>query len=211
VLIVTQCSSRKSDVELFPNAPVVDLPSKLPETGRILLEGRRRFLRGLSGLPVTALSLYDGHEYRAMDRRLVYEALLRGSAELLILSGGYGLVHPLERVKGYDVRMDSRLAAAWIELGLHRALEEFIELARVQEVYGLFTKSSAYSRLFRAVNWGRLGSAGLRRAAVISPTGCGSPTKSLRALGLTVNYLVARVRLPSQRELGCLLVAEDLL
>ncbi len=202
-LIVTQCCKRKSEVELFPGAPEVDLPALLPETGDLLRAGRRSVLGGLTGSTVTALSLYDGWEYRAMDKRLIYKAIMGGVIELLIISGGYGVVHPLERVRPYEAQMTPALAKKWLEIGLPKVLEEFVAVSGVERVYGLFTASSQYSKIFRDVNWTSLKSAGVELVKLVRPVRCAYASKSLEALGLAVNALASGRGLPSPRDVGC--------
>ena len=139
-LVVTQCCKSKSSLELFPSS--IDLLSRIPRTRSIVERGRCLFQQHVYGTkPVTALSLYVGHEYRALDKQLVYRRLAQGSLDLLIISACYGVVHGPEKASEYELAMDRRVASTWLKLGLPQVLEEYVARLRPRRVYGLFTKT----------------------------------------------------------------------
>ena len=105
-LIVIQCCKSKNTVELYPDHSH-DLYRQIPVTRRILERAVKHFMDegviDVDSNPVTALSLYTGHFYsvEGLKDRMV-EELLNGRYDFLIMSAGYGFVHPLQRVYEYD-------------------------------------------------------------------------------------------------------------
>ena len=159
-------------------------------------------LGGLTGSTVTALSLYDGWEYRAMDKRLIYKAIMGGVIELLIISGGYGVVHPLERVRPYEAQMTPALAKKWLEIGLPkvwRSSSRFLVWSGSTDCSPRLLSIPRSSEM----STGPLTSCGRELIKLVRPVRCTYASKSLEALGLAVNALASGRGLPSPRDVGC--------
>jgi len=159
-LVVFQCCKKKSDVELYPDDDF-DLAARIPRTKRILEDAVMKFsldgIIDISSRPVTALSRYDGHFYSIPRlRSSVAHEVRRGPYQFLIMSAGYGFVHPFQRIRMYEQRMTGKITRYWLNVGLPRVFEEFIETCKFRKVYGFFSKSADYRKIFEAVNWRRL-------------------------------------------------------
>lgn len=159
-LIIIQCCKSKSLVELYPDHSH-DLYKQIPKTRRILERGVKYFIEDgvidVNSKLVTALSLYAGHFYsvEGLKKRIV-EELLHGRCDFLIMSAGYGFVHPFQRVHDYDQRMSGAVTSYWLNNSLPSVLSEYVENGRFQYVYGFFSKSADYRRIFEKVEWGDL-------------------------------------------------------
>lgn len=161
-LVIFQCCKKKRDVELYPNDNF-DLESHIPKTKEILEKAVTQFSRegiiDVSSRPVTALSRYDGHFYNTPHLRArVADEVRHGPYQFLIMSAGYGLAHPFQRIYKYEQRMVGKITRYWLNVGLPEVLEEFIETYRFKKVYGFFSKSADYRKIFAAVSWSRLNS-----------------------------------------------------
>ena len=159
-LVVLQCCKSKEDVELYPNENY-NLAETIPRTYRILDEAITRFTRegiiGISSNRVTALSLYQGHFYRVpgLKSKIVQE-IRCGPYQFLIMSAGYGIVHPFQRINNYESRMTGRITRYWLESGLPLVIEEFVKNGGYTQVFGFFSKSSDYLKIFEDVDWRNL-------------------------------------------------------
>ena len=157
-LIVIQCCKSKNTVELYPDH-LHDLYRQIPVTRRILERAVKHFMDegviDVDSNPVTALSLYTGHFYsvEGLKDRMV-EELLNGRYDFLIMSAGYGFVHPFQRIHNYDQEMKDRVTNYWLSEGLPRVLGEYVKNLGFQYVYGFFSKSADYRRIFEEVEWG---------------------------------------------------------
>ncbi len=160
-----------------------------------LLVGRRVFNKYVTGVKdVTALSLYNGLEYRVLNKRLVYEKYLSKEIDFLIISGGYGIVHGFEKIRDYNVQLNRRVLRVWLGLGLDKILANYIVNKDVEEVYGFFTRTSNY----RAVYYKALKIAKHKKAYIVEPSICLYPSGlySLRCLGQLVNNLLEYNEIP---------------
>ena len=111
----------------------------------------------ISSKPIMALSRYDGHFYNTQGLRLkVAEGIRHGPYEFLIMSAGYGFIHPFQRIHKYEQRMSGKATRYWLNIGLSRVLEEFLETGRYRRVYGFFSKSGDYRKNFEGVNWDKI-------------------------------------------------------
>jgi len=134
---------------------------RLPQTWKILEEAVERFSeRGIINTdspPVTALSLYNGHFYRAPGfRSRVAEEIRKENCDFVIISAGYGLVYPFQRIHNYEQEMRGHVTRYWLGKGLSRVLTEFVETGGYKSVYGFFSKTADYRRIFSSVYWRRL-------------------------------------------------------
>lgn len=159
-LVIFQCCKKKANTELYPDEDF-DLTARVPRTKGILLGAMKRFSsKGVidtSSKPITALSRYDGHFYNAPGlRSKVAEEIRHGPSEFLIMSAGYGFVHPFQRIHDYEQRMTGTTTGYWLSVGLPRVLQEFLETGGYRKAYGFFSKSADYRKIFERVNWRRL-------------------------------------------------------
>lgn len=159
-LIIFQCCKKKGDIELYPDEDF-DLATRLPRTKNILKSSVDRFSHegviDTSSRLVTALSRYDGHFYNTPGlRSKVAEEIRYGSFQFLIMSAGYGFVHPFQKIRKYEQRMTGKITRYWLNVGLPSVLEEFLEAGRYKNAYGFFSKSADYRKIFEEVSWHRL-------------------------------------------------------
>ena len=150
-LIITQCSKRKKPIELFNiSVSVLDI---LRETRENLVRGRKYFEKYVYGSKLTtALSLYNGVLYRELDKKLVYDKFLSGKIDFIIVSAAYGIVHAFEKIREYELRMNREVAETWLKMGLPKVLEEYIIRTNADSVYGFFTKTSYYAKIYGSIN-----------------------------------------------------------
>ena len=126
VLMVTQCCAKKREVELFQGMDQSVLNVVSPRYANILMRGRELLKKNIyGGRDVTALSLYDGFEYRVLDKWLVKEKYLIGEVDFVIISAGYGVVHAFERIRAYDAVMKGRVLRLWLSLGLPEIIANY--------------------------------------------------------------------------------------
>ena len=196
ILIVTQCSARKTSRELFKTS--IDFLSKIPETKEVLLRGRRKFEKHVYGVkPVTALSLYNGYLYRALNKHLVYREILAGKIDFIIISAAYGIVHALEKIKEYELKMDGKTAKYWLNTGLPKVLEEYIEKTKPKEVHGFFTKTGNYTKIYTNTNLTKLKNI-VEKYTLTTPSQCKGTAKTLTTIGKTINKLITQGKIPTK-------------
>ena len=159
-LAIFQCCKRKDGVEQFPKENF-NMESKIPKTKHILRKAIVTFSQ--EGIietdtePMTALSRYNGHFYSVLGfRRKVAEEIRHGPSDFLIMSAGYGFVHPFQRIYKYEQRMTGRVTRYWLNIGLPRVLEELVETGKFKYIYGFFSKSADYRKIFEEVSWSSL-------------------------------------------------------
>lgn len=197
ILIITQCCFRKRAVELFPeiSRSVLDIISE--DNVRALIRGRELLKDCIYGSrDVTALSLYDGFEYKALNKWLIKRAILNSEVDLIIVSAGYGLVHAFERVRAYNAVMKGDVLRLWLSVGLPGVIADYAIRSSAEVVYGFFTKSSGYVEIFRRVAR-RMRTAGLD-VKLVSPVVCRGTSRVLTALGLGINELVRGGSVPEE-------------
>jgi len=138
---------------------------------------------------VTALSLYVGHEYEALDKRLVYDFYIKGVVDFAIISAGYGIVHAFEKIREYEAYMDREAVKTWMSLGLPTIIADYITNTRPREVYGFFSKTSGYQEIYREV--ARHMPEGIEtRMYIAYPESCKGIPNIMRALGYAINNLI---------------------
>jgi len=157
-LIILQCCKSKSINENYPNE-YYDLLKHVPYTHEVLEKGIKKLTReGIINnltLPVSALGLYTGHFYRTPNiKRMIANEIKHGPYQFLIMSAGYGFVHPFQKIHNYEARMAGKLTTYWLRNGLPRVLQEFS--SKYKRVYGVFSKSADYKKIFEHVNWNEL-------------------------------------------------------
>ena len=98
----------------------------------------------VNGLPTPALWLYKGFLYGQLDKTLLAESMADGSFDVVILSGGYGLTHAYEKIKGYEATMDEYYDD-WDRERLPDVLKQYIELTKPDNVIAFFTHNNVGS------------------------------------------------------------------
>ncbi len=192
LLVVTQCCKAKAERELFPQVARSVLEGLDERHRALLLEGRGRLYGAVyGGRRVSALSMYSGHLYRALDRRLVLKGFLEGWADMVIVSAGYGLVHAFERVRLYEASMKS-YARLWLEAGLDRVLANYVENTGPGLVYGFFSRTGGYLEFFARAS--KL--MGPREVHLVTAEGCRGVGSVMRSLGYAINTLLSEGRVP---------------
>jgi len=209
ILIVTQCCKRKNPIELFNiNISILDTLSK---TRDILIEGRKNFEQYIYGTKkVTALSLYDGILYNSLNKELVYEEFIKNRVDFVIISAAYGIVHAFEKIREYDLEMNGNVKKQWLKIGLPRVLEEYITKTNPKEVYGFFTKSSLYSKVYTNINLNTISNRVLKYTLVY-PENCKGRSSSLRELGYSITHLIKYGALPKKTKHCRRIVVKDML
>ena len=178
-LIVIPCSGRKrrGGVALEEGASIVDrLPDKLANE---LLEARERaspVCRLDESETVPAVERYTGTLYEAATG--IFQRLDKVGAEVVIVSGGYGIVLGGESIGWYSQNFDEQM---WPDKLVARCLGAYADATRATTVIGLFGRSTSYARVFRQARW----PATVERAWLISPevSGGGAQVKTPRATG----------------------------
>ena len=140
-------------------------------------------------LLLPALERFTGHLYDAAGR--AFDTLLDAGAGVLILSGGYGVVHARELVGRYDQRLHE---AMWPSNLIQRCLAEYAAEAGVNTVIGLFSKSGDYPKVFRETHWPNA----VERVYLVTPDSrsrSGAQVTMPRATGEALAAIARRQRL----------------
>jgi hypothetical protein len=158
-LVILQCCKRKNGPEEFPQKDF-NLDVRLPKTKKILEVGIQKFsnmdIIDVKSKPITALSRYNGHFYSTTGlKSKVADEIKNGPSDFLIMSAGYGFVHPFQKIHNYDQQMKGKTTKYWLNTGLSKVLEEFIETGNYTRVYGFFSKTADYKKIFEKVNWNK--------------------------------------------------------
>lgn len=191
-LVILQCCKRKGNIELYPGEDF-NLQARVPRTRKILTDSIERFTRNGaiegSSKPITALSRYDGHFYRASRlRSRVAEEIRNGLFQFLIMSAGYGIVHPFQKIKRYEQRMTGSTTKYWLNVGLPNVLQEFIETGGYKRTYGIFSKSADYRIMLEEVAWHKL--RGLEDVGYFYLEGMRGASKILKSLAMLMLTLL---------------------
>lgn len=106
---------------------------------------------------------YTGYFYQAAKSSL--PNAVSANANIAILSGGYGVVHPEEPIGWYDRMLKKK---DWPTHVLERALIAEAMRVGAQDVVAFAAKSSPYATIIRRTEWQR---AGIRRAVLVTVDG----------------------------------------
>ena len=182
-LVVTACSKAKrpAGVEALEHRTILDaLPGDL---ARELREARARNATAV-GLNETrlmpAVDRYSGYLYE--QGRGAIRRLLSRQCEVLILSGGYGIVRAEEAIGLYDCRFDPSM---WGGRLVERCLRAIASETPAREVIGVLSGSSTYAAAFRGTNW----PAGWRVSLVTPERAPGAQVRAPRAQGEALRAL----------------------
>lgn len=122
-----------------------------------------------------AAERYAGTLYQAAGNAL--DELSQAGADILIISGGYGVVHPLEPIGEYDHEFRNSM---WPNRIVARCLAAYAEAVGARTVVGLLSGTTQYARVFRSTQWTER----VEQAIHIRPQAVrGAMVKAPRALG----------------------------
>lgn len=95
-----------------------------------------------------AIDRYDGTLYQVA--RSAIDELIRKGANVLILSGGYGIVLATEPIGMYD--SEFRISM-WPKRIVERCLATYAEKVALTKVVGVMSISTGYASVFRSTEW----------------------------------------------------------
>ncbi|GEM_PF-2889403 len=192
-LIITECCKRKCEFELFEHS--LDFLSKLDSESRnILLKGRKLFSKSIHGkVEVTALSLYDGHLYKELDKVSIYRKILNNELDFIIISAAYGITHALEKIRNYELHMNNRVnnervIDVWIRLNLPKVIAKYIKHNHYEGVLIFVSKTSRYMKIIKHSL--HMLSKDLLENVFIITSKSNSGVRSLRTLGKILNLFI---------------------
>ncbi len=190
ILIITQCSKKKSKKEYFPSELRRSILEYLDEEyKRKLILARESQLGGILNTPVgTALSVYNGWLYRAINRRLISEAFTKGFIDFTIISAGYGFVHGFEPIGIYDIEMSATMKRFWINAGLLDIISNYVNNIGAKIVLGFFAFKTKYREIFEEIPWPSI----VKRTILFSST-CSSISTILMSLGEAINTVIEKI------------------
>jgi hypothetical protein len=182
-LIVTACSKAKQHggVPGLSGRSILDsLPGQLAEE----LRDARARNAALVGLDETrlmpAVNRYSGFLYE--QGRGAIRVLLGQGCEVVILSGGYGVVFADEPIGMYDCRFDPSM---WRRHLVERILSTTAGATPARAVVGVLAGSSTYAAAFRGTDW----PAGWRVTLVTPERTRGAQVRAPRAQGEALGAL----------------------
>ena len=192
-LIVIPCSGRKrrGGTEETDGTSVVDwLPEELAME---LVAARQRNATSVrldESRTMPAVERYAGMLYEAAAGAL--ERIREAGAEVVIVSGGYGVVSSGEAIGWYAQPFAERM---WPEGLVARCLAAYAESIEATTVVGLLAGTTAYAKVFREVRWPTT----VERVWLVSPEsdGGGAQVKVPRATGEALAELVDGGCLPA--------------
>jgi len=118
----------------------------LPKTWNLLIEGRKEIEKRNCldrNSPLTsAIYLYVGWLYRAIEKDSVIRKILEGYLRLFVISAGYGIVDALEPIHCYEAEMKGEIAKIW-EGRLEDIIADLILNIKPSRVFGFFAGSSS--------------------------------------------------------------------
>jgi len=182
-LIVTACSKakRQGGIVALASPSVLDLlPSDLAHELRDV-RARNAAAVGLNETRLMpAVDRYSGFLYE--QGRAAIRSLLGQQCEVLILSGGYGIVLAEEAIGMYDQRFDPSM---WGRHLVERCLRAIACVTPTREVVGVLAGSSTYAAAFRGTDW----PAGRRVTLVTPERSLGAQVRAPRAQGEALRAL----------------------
>ena len=151
-LFVVPCSGGKASRGTIARTNGVSVLDFLPS----LLADELRRQRGTNACEakinesslLPAYKRYTGNLYEAAGN--AFDTLMSAGAEVLIISGGYGVVHAREPVGRYNRRFCN---ADWSNSLISRCLAAYAAASGSKFVIGLFSKSGDYAKAFCKAHW----------------------------------------------------------
>lgn len=137
-----------------------------------------------------AVERYTGHLYKAAGTAL--DALVRSSAGVLVVSGGYGVVCAGESIGWYR---QSFKPGMWPNGLIGRCMAAYAATVGAKMVVGLFSATTGYAKAFRTTSWPE----SVERVFQVSPRARANDaamSKAPRAQGEALKEISRRERLP---------------
>ena len=138
-----------------------------------------------------AVERYTGYLYQAAGASL--DALVKSSAGVLIISGGYGVICATESIGWYSQSFRPRM---WPNGLIGRCLEAYAAAVSARAVVGFFSASTGYAEAFRKTPWLE----SVAQVFQVSPQARardGAQRKVPRALGEALTEVSQREQLPN--------------
>ena len=138
-----------------------------------------------------AVERYTGYLYQAAGATL--DALVKSSAGVLIISGGYGVIRATESIGWYS---QSFKPGMWPNGLIGRCVEAYAAAVSAKAVVGFFSASTGYAKAFRKTSW----SESVAQVFQVSPQARardGAQRKVPRAQGEALTEISRRQQLPS--------------
>lgn len=179
-LFVIPCSGRKTyNSAHFDNKTFI--ANNLPEDIQSQLLDARRNLQEKIALDeahlMPAWLRYDGHFYQ--EAREALEVAISKKLNVVILSGGYGILLATEGIGLYKQRLNLSM---WPNGLLQSVLQSYAQTKKLKSMRALVSSSSDYFKLVRSTDWR---ASGIHDAFIIAPkvAGGGAMRKVPRAQG----------------------------
>lgn len=149
LFLIQCCAAKKGHREIFgqQRSVLADLPAPA-KTQLIALRGRvrSRYADKFGGKQLTSLGLYTGHLHTEATKQLLLDPPI--DARFLIMSGGYGLLRPDEKIEAYNVKMEETYSV-W-KAGLPAVLQAYVVSNGISEVHAIVSRSGDYKRVLEA-------------------------------------------------------------
>ena len=160
MLILIPCSARKNlyNESSFSPEDEESIFDFLSTDAANRLTGGRAAVESIASIEQNAVSqysldLYDGFMYRTAGfKSSVLDFMNQRIGHLGIISGGYGLVLPNEKIYKYNCKLsDSK--NIWLKHRIPYIVNEFAAVIKARHIVGFFGGSTDYAKLIRKVCW----------------------------------------------------------
>ena len=184
-LFVLPCSGRKTKDRRHLRNDDTSILDNLPDNLANELRTKRVENAPLAKVDestlLPAVERYIGYLYQAAGS--VFTILLDSGADVLIISGGYGVALAREPIGLYDQKYRESM---WPNDLIPRCLSAHAGIVRAESVVGLFSATTEYASTFSKTSWPRT----VKQAFLISPERTpGAMVKAPRAQGETLKVI----------------------
>ncbi len=164
LVVIPCCKAKQNHAGFAANGPSIidDLPDYLAQELRQARNSVIEKAKIDETTLVPAWHRYDGVLYNQHGRRAVGE-LMQAGARVLILSGGYGLVHAVEPIGMYEAAMK---LTWWPDEILQRCLIAYSKRHELTAVRAFASATTNYRKILERVNWHE---AGIGDAKLLTP------------------------------------------
>lgn len=155
LVVIPCCKAKQNYAGIGKKGPSIidDLPHHLARELRQARNNVKEKAKVDESTLVPAWQRYDGALYKEHGRRAVGE-LMRAGARVLVLSGGYGLVHAAEPIGMYEGAMK---VTWWPDEILQRCLIAYAKRHAFTAVRVFASATSNYRKILERVNWHEVG------------------------------------------------------
>ena len=194
-LVVIPCSARKRQGGRLPKPIDASILDALPGGLAAELRAGRAKNAVSASLDESALlpaaERNNGHLYRSAGAAL--DALVKSSAGVLIMSGGYGVVSAADPIGWYEQELRP---SKWPNRLVGRCIAGYATTVNATTAVGMFSASTAYAKVFRTVPWPEA----VQNVFLLSPQARarnGAQIKAPRALGEALTEITRHQSLSS--------------